>query len=312
MLDQECGERCIRLAVPDAFPCDAEILLSHWGASGDGFVEQRALVATFEGVKASVDVLAPSSGMLRRIGKSDLYRSGEIFAVIDAPEQLGTGPGQELVNSHLPPGDEIPISQYGKRLASALAKHNSAAAVSRVRMQFSEPLVSAAANSRKSDFVLSVPEYIAWHVTQIAPAFATINSKLTADRWTTFEQVNLGYVVDLGNSMMVPVILGASKMAIDEFFLAMRQLVLDAARCELIPRQCYNGTITVSNLYSTGVRSFDPILNVGQSATIGIAAAIGGELEVSLAYDHRVVAGRTAADFLNALRQQCEMKCDSH
>lgn len=70
------------------------------------------------------------------------------------------------------------------------------------------------------------------------------------------------------------------------------------------------GTFTITDLSGEGVSSFRPLINQGQSAILGVCSEVfapGGKVgrfDLTLAFDHQLTEGRTAARFLNDLRER--------
>ena len=87
---------------------------------------------------------------------------------------------------------------------------------------------------------------------------------------------------------------------------------------KLLPSEFDGGTITVSNLGSYGVESFDAIINPPQAAIISIGAIVekpvvadgeivpGLRLNLGLSCDHRVVDGAVGAAFLGQIKKLIE------
>ena len=85
------------------------------------------------------------------------------------------------------------------------------------------------------------------------------------------------------------------------------------------PAQLSGGSFTVTNLGSLGIESFTPIINPPQTAILGVCGfslkpreTADGEIEfytamgLSLTFDHRVVDGSPAAQFLKAVATRLE------
>jgi pyruvate/2-oxoglutarate dehydrogenase complex dihydrolipoamide acyltransferase (E2) component len=79
---------------------------------------------------------------------------------------------------------------------------------------------------------------------------------------------------------------------------------------KLTPTQIANATFTVSDLSGMGVSSFYPLISENQGAILGIGAeqflpgSAFGSYNLTLAFDHQLSDGRTAASFLNDLKQR--------
>jgi pyruvate dehydrogenase E2 component (dihydrolipoamide acetyltransferase) len=119
--------------------------------------------------------------------------------------------------------------------------------------------------------------------------------------------VHLGIATDTDSGLMVPVIRDAATLGVLELSRAIAQLA-KAARERTIPRDQLTGsTFTISNVGSYAGRFATPIINYPEVGILGVGRArdgvivkngmigIGKMLPLSLAADHRVVDGATAA-----------------
>lgn len=128
-----------------------------------------------------------------------------------------------------------------------------------------------------------------------------------------YEEVNVGFAVDAGRGLKVPVVRGADCKGVAEIAGEMTDLVVSYLDDSLPVEALSGGTFTVTDLSGEGVVSFHPLINRGQSAILGICAESlppgGGEgtFNLVLAFDHQLAEGRTAARFLGDLRDRLMM-----
>jgi pyruvate dehydrogenase E2 component (dihydrolipoamide acetyltransferase) len=145
---------------------------------------------------------------------------------------------------------------------------------------------------------------------------STVDEKAGADGQLETEvigyrAVHLGIATDTDNGLMVPVIRDADGLGVLEIARSIAGIA-DAARSRTIARdQLIGSTFTISNVGSHAGRFATPVINypevaivavgrarpspVVRSTSAGPAFAIGNLLPLSLACDHRVVDGATAA-----------------
>lgn len=141
-----------------------------------------------------------------------------------------------------------------------------------------------------------------------------LNSSLTAQGIALHNCVNLGMATALEDGLIVPVIHDADKKGLLAVSREAKDLAARARSGELTPDDVSGATFTVSNLGSYGsVDFFTPIINPPQAAILGvgrvtdIAAAVDGVfvakpvIGLSLTYDHRIVDGAKAAEFIAIL-----------
>ena len=141
---------------------------------------------------------------------------------------------------------------------------------------------------------------VARAVAQHPPA----NSWFDWDGIKQFTHVNLGFAVDTGQALLVPVIRFADTMTLSELSQAARTLVDRARSGALTPEEMDGGTFTVSNLGGLGIHWFTPVLNPPQTGILGVGAihqsdrAAPSLLPLSLTFDHRAIDGAAAATLL--------------
>ncbi len=145
-----------------------------------------------------------------------------------------------------------------------------------------------------------------------------INSTLQEDQIKIFEDVNVGVAVATEKGLIVPVIRNADKKELKEISLALKELVEKARAGKLTREEMSGGTFTITNLGMFGVDIFTPIINPPETAILGVGrvikqpAVVDKEIlakpvmRLSLSFDHRVVDGVPAAQFLQKIKQTLE------
>jgi pyruvate dehydrogenase E2 component (dihydrolipoamide acetyltransferase) len=130
------------------------------------------------------------------------------------------------------------------------------------------------------------------------------NSWFHWDGITQFERVNLGFAVDTGQALLVPIIRSADTMTLSELSQAARALLDRARSGALTQEEMHGGTFTVSNLGGLGIHWFTPVLNPPQTGILGVGAVHQSDrtapslLPLSLTFDHRAIDGAAAARLL--------------
>jgi pyruvate dehydrogenase E2 component (dihydrolipoamide acetyltransferase) len=116
--------------------------------------------------------------------------------------------------------------------------------------------------------------------------------------------------VALDEGLLVPVVRHADRLPLADLSAAIRDLSARGRAGTLRPDEMQGGTFTVTNLGTYGVDAFTPVLNPPEAGILGIGrlrrrpAAVGERVEIrstlvlSLTFDHRVVDGAPAAQFL--------------
>ena len=130
--------------------------------------------------------------------------------------------------------------------------------------------------------------------------------------------VNMGVAVALDNGLVVPNVTDADKKSLTEISAEIKELAKLAREGGLPMEKLRGGTFTITNLGMYGIESFTPIINQPEVDILGVttmedrAVVRGGEIVIrpmmtlSLTFDHRVVDGSVAAEFLQRVKNLLE------
>jgi pyruvate dehydrogenase E2 component (dihydrolipoamide acetyltransferase) len=145
-----------------------------------------------------------------------------------------------------------------------------------------------------------------------------VNSTLEGDRIKIFADVNVGIAVATPNGLVVPVIHNADQKTLENIDAAVLELTEKAQVAKLSREEVTGGTFTVTNLGMYGVDFFIPIINPPEAAILGVGRivekpiSVSGKVEakammmLSLVYDHRIIDGAPAAEFLRKIKAKLE------
>lgn len=126
------------------------------------------------------------------------------------------------------------------------------------------------------------------------------------------DYVNLGIAMDTERGLVVPVLKEADRMSIPDVAYALSEMSSRVRNNDFSVNDLRGGTFSISNLGSIGGTYSTPIINVPEVAILlvgrsrKLAMVMDDDsikprlmMPLSLAYDHRLVDGATAARFLN-------------
>ena len=140
-----------------------------------------------------------------------------------------------------------------------------------------------------------------------------LNATLTDEGIHLLEEINIGVAVALEDGLVVPVVQNADKERLSEISAQVRGFAERARSNQLTPSELQGGTFTITNLGNFGIDAFTPIINPPESAILGIGRilkkpvvdndeiVVRSMLTLSLTFDHRVVDGAPAAQFLQTV-----------
>lgn len=152
----------------------------------------------------------------------------------------------------------------------------------------------------------TLPSWTAYFAKAFALALKEMplfNSHLVGEEIFLFEEVHLGIAVQTQDGLVVPVLRHASEGSLADLDGRIRELADRARRRLLTLTDLADTTASLSNLGMYGIDFFTPILNPPQTCILGVGRVRenGGRQEVglSLTFDHQVVDGALAAQFLD-------------
>ena len=173
---------------------------------------------------------------------------------------------------------------------------------------------AAAANGPRPTY----NDLIVWHLARTLADHPLLNASMVGEGIHCWEEINIGVAVALDSGLIVPVVRAANTKSLTDLAGETADLADRARTNRLSPDELLNGTFTITNLGTLDVDGFTPIINPPQSAILGVGrivprpVVVDGEIAVrymvtlSLSFDHRIVDGAPAAQFLQALKQAIE------
>jgi len=181
-----------------------------------------------------------------------------------------------------------------------------------LRQQINEGAGDNGNNYTINDFILKA-------VVGAAAAEPRVNASFDGDAIIQYGAVNLAVAIAVEDGLVTPVIRDAQTKSLPQLSLAVKDLAQRSRSKKLTPDEFQGGTLTVSNLGSYGIDSFDAIINPPQAAILSIGAArakpvvdeagaivVGQRMMIGMSCDHRVVDGAVGASYLAALRKRIE------
>ncbi len=169
-----------------------------------------------------------------------------------------------------------------------------------------------AAAERETGVRADVAALIVFEVARLLRKYPVFNAHYADGCVNYYDEINIGFAIDAGRGLMVPVIRDADKKSVAEIAGNMRELLVQYLSDEISVKSLLGGTFTLTDLSSEGVYSFQPLINRGQSAILAVcsefppAADQEGVFNLVLVFDHQLSEGREAARFLNELRHRLE------
>ena len=300
-----------------AAPAAAKEHVSHGEKPGRSSKIRISPVAKALAEKLNIDYTAiRGSGPNGRIVKEDIIAQSESAAQATAAEQAQKGTTTEADTL-----DRIPYSGMRKSIGTNMSRSwNLAPKVTQNMLvdvtellEFRKKLNGDLADGQ---IKISVTDMLTKIVAKAIKKHPIINSVLEEDSIRLLRNINIGIAVSLEQGLIVPVIKDADKKDVFTIGKEIRKLTEKARTNSLKLEDIQGGTFTITNVGAYGsVDFFTPIINQPESAILGVGrikeapAVINREITIrslmgfSLSFDHRVIDGAPAAQFLATIME---------
>jgi pyruvate dehydrogenase E2 component (dihydrolipoamide acetyltransferase) len=179
----------------------------------------------------------------------------------------------------------------------------------------------AAFENGSVDINITINDLVCFAVIKALKKFPNVNSHFLGDSMRLFKNVHLGLAVDTDRGLMVPAIRNADDLSITGLANQLKQAANACKKGAIAPEllSAEAASFTVSNLGNYGVEMFTPVINLPQTAILGVNTIVPrpkdlGDgvyafvpyLGLSLTYDHRALDGGEATRFLKQIAVEIE------
>jgi 2-oxoglutarate dehydrogenase E2 component (dihydrolipoamide succinyltransferase) len=146
----------------------------------------------------------------------------------------------------------------------------------------------------------------------------SVNAKIEGDQIVFHEYCDISIAVSAPKGLVVPVIRNAESMSMADIEKKVVELATKARDNKLTIEEMTGGTFTITNGGVFGSMMSTPIINIPQSAILGMhkiqerPMAVNGKVEIrpmmylALSYDHRIIDGRESVSFLVRVKELLE------
>ena len=168
---------------------------------------------------------------------------------------------------------------------------------------------------------LTINDFVCFAVVKALKKFPNVNSHFLGDSMRLFNKIHLGLAVDTERGLMVPAVRNADDLSIIGLSNQMKEIANQCKKGAISPEllAAEAATFTVSNLGAYGVEMFTPVINLPQSAILGVNTIVPRPKDLgdgvygfvpyiglSLTYDHRSLDGGEATRFLKQIAIEIE------
>ena len=171
---------------------------------------------------------------------------------------------------------------------------------------------------KAADIKVSYNDIVIRCVAKALTEFPMMNATMDEKFITTRDYVNIGMAVATDTGLLVPVIRDADLKSLPEIAKESKDLAARTKENKLSPDELTGGTFTISNLGMFDIESFTAVINKPEAGILAVGKmekkpvvrddeiVIRPLMQLSLTYDHRILDGAPAAQFLRRVKQLLE------
>jgi 2-oxoglutarate dehydrogenase E2 component (dihydrolipoamide succinyltransferase) len=216
-----------------------------------------------------------------------------------------------------------PLSVMRKKIAEhmVLSRRTSAHVHSVFHVNFST--IEKIRQQKKTEYErlgtkLTYMAFIAKAIVDALRRYPIVNASIDGDNVVYKKDINLGIAVALEGGLIVPVLKHADEKNLLGLSRGIADLADRARGRQLKPEDVHDGTFTITNPGQSGAQFGMPIINQPQVAILGVgtiekrpvvvddAIAIRTMAYLTLGFDHRLIDGAVADEFMAFVKNQLE------
>jgi 2-oxoglutarate dehydrogenase E2 component (dihydrolipoamide succinyltransferase) len=304
-LDTEAKPTAASIAQPQAAVAVA--------AKGEAAVMPAAKkIATEKGVDTA-DI--SGSGRGARVTKEDVLKVAEKTAPVASVPQAAAGARIE---------QRVPMTRIRQRIAERLLQSQQNAAIlttfNEVNMQ---PVMELRARykdafEKKHGVKLGFSSFFVKAAVLALQKFPVVNASIDGTDVIYHGYFDIGVAIGSERGLVVPIIRDADKLSLADIEKQIADFAARAKDGKLTMEELTGGTFSITNGGTFGSMLSTPIINPPQSAILGIHAtkdrpvAENGQVVIrpmnylAVSYDHRIIDGREAVQFLMTIKEALE------
>lgn len=277
-------------------------------------------------IEAAAQVLPKLTPLAQEMAKAEGLKAGEAATGLG-----GKAVAKDLISYNPVYGDDFEVKKLtNMRKLIAKAMHTSLQNSAQLTHHMSADARTIMALRKKYKKALdagqitqniTINDLVCFAVVKALKKFPQVNTHFIGDSMRWFKKVHLGLAVDTDRGLMVPAIKNADDLSLEGLSAQMQGV---AAQCrkgnvnpELLAPEA--ASFTISNLGNYGVEMFTPVINIPQTAILGVCTIIPRPKDLgdgvygfvpmmglSLTYDHQALDGGEATLFLKEIKEQIE------
>ena len=264
-------------------------------------------------------------------GKDGRITKADVMAFLKADDSSNVTPGdptpvtvETVETSFAREEQRVPMTRLRARIAERLVEAQQTAAMLTTFNEVDLTDVMALRKRYRDDFEkkhgvrLGFMSFFAKASVEALKKFPVVNASVEGTDIVYHNYYDLGIAVSSDRGLMVPVIRDVDQMSFADFEAALTDMAGKAQDGTISMDDLTGGTFTITNGGIFGSMMSTPILNQPQSAILGMHTiqqrpmVVDGGIEarpmmyLALTYDHRIIDGKEAVQFLVSIKEQLE------
>lgn len=289
------------------------------GSGPDGRIIERD-------IEAAAQALPKLTPLAQEVAKAEGMKAGEVATGLG-----GKAVAKDLISYNPVYGDDFEVKKLtNMRKLIAKAMHTSLQNSAQLTHHMSADARTIMALRKKYKKALdggqitqniTINDLVCFAVIKALKKFPQVNTHFIGDSMRWFKKVHLGLAVDTDRGLMVPAIKNADDLSLEGLSAQMQNIAAQCRKGNVNPELLAPETasFTISNLGNYGVEMFTPVINIPQTAILGVCTIIPRPKDLgdgvygfvpmmglSLTYDHQALDGGEATLFLKEIKEQIE------
>ena len=294
--------------------------------------EAKGPVKTSPAVRRLLDEHDLDATMVTGSGKDGRLTKADVMAFLKADDSSDVTPGDstplvgdgDITVGHVRNEQRVPMTRLRARIAERLIEAQQTAAMLTTFNEVDLTEVMALRSRYRDKFEekhgvrLGFMSFFTMAAVAALKKFPVVNASVEGTDIVYHNYYDIGIAVSSDRGLMVPVIRDVDQMNFAEFEAALNSVAKKAQDGTISMEDLTGGTFTITNGGIFGSMMSTPILNQPQSAILGMhniqqrPMVVDGEIVarpmmyLAVTYDHRIIDGKEAVQFLVAIKEQLE------
>ncbi len=269
--------------------------------------------------------------MVTGTGKDGRITKADVMSFLKSEDSENVAPGDpapvvddDVVVGYRRSEQRVPMTRLRARIAERLVDAQQTAAMLTTFNEVDLTEVMALRSKYKETFEkkhnvrLGFMSFFAKASVEALKKFPVVNASVEGTDIVYHNYYDIGIAVSSDRGLMVPVIRDVDQMSFADFEASLNDMAGKAQAGTISMEDLTGGTFTITNGGIFGSMMSTPILNQPQSAILGMHAiqqrpmVVDGEIKarpmmyLALTYDHRIIDGKEAVQFLVSIKDQLE------